>query len=239
MSAATAMALEKAPQRVAFRKPIDVPLDLIALRSGVPENLPGRCIDLSEGGLGAVVAGELCPGQQVAVELRLPNVGVPVRARALVRYQTRLRCGLEFVGLSAEQREMIRYWTYLLPAKVVDPKEEKLPAAVPKSPAAAAQQAARKSRRFRFGRRKIYALTVGLLVLASLAWWQWQRSWNELEKRSPVVDTGLRVHPELFFELSSEFLSASASSGSGAKLFPQRSQRFTKETGRTYSNFSA
>jgi hypothetical protein len=82
MSAATAMALEKAPRRVGFRKPINVPLDLIALRSGVPENLPGRCIDISETGVGAVVAGELSAGQQVAVELRLPNVGVPVRARA-------------------------------------------------------------------------------------------------------------------------------------------------------------
>jgi hypothetical protein len=153
----------------------------------------------------------------------------------LVRYQTRLRCGLEFAGLSAEQREMIRYWTYLLPAKVVDSKEKKLPTAVPKSPAAAVQPIAKRSRRFRFGRRKIYALTVGLLVLASLAWWQWQRSWNELEKRSPVVDTRLRVHPEP----SSEILLGSASSGPGAKLFPRRSRRFTKETGRTYSNFSA
>ena len=30
----------------------------------------------------------------------------------MVRYQSRLRCGLEFVGLSVEQREMIRYWVY-------------------------------------------------------------------------------------------------------------------------------
>src|SRR5208283_978586 len=94
------------------RHPISVPLDLIALRSGVPENLPGRCTDISESGVGVVVAGELAAGLQVAVEFRLPNVGVPVRARALVRYQLRLRCGLEFVGLSAEQREMIRYWVY-------------------------------------------------------------------------------------------------------------------------------
>src|ERR1700683_80283 len=102
----------RTPQRGFSRHPISVPLDLIALRSGVPENLPGRCTDISEAGVGAVVAGELAPGQQVAVELRLPNVGVPVRVRALVSYQFRLHCGLEFVGLSAEQREMIRYWAY-------------------------------------------------------------------------------------------------------------------------------
>src|SRR5271154_1762866 len=98
MSAATAMALEKAPRRVVSRKPINVPLDLIALRSGVPENLPGRCTDLGEGGVGAVVAGELSPGQQVAIELRLPNVGLPPRARGLVRHQKRLHCGLGVFG---------------------------------------------------------------------------------------------------------------------------------------------
>jgi PilZ domain len=112
MSAATALAFDKPLRRVFQRHPINVPLDLIALRSGVPENLPGRCTDISEAGVGAVVAGELAVGQQVAVELRLPNVGVPVRVRALVSYQSRLRCGLEFVGLSVEQREMIRYWSY-------------------------------------------------------------------------------------------------------------------------------
>jgi hypothetical protein len=198
MSAAPAMALEKASRRVDFRKPINVPLDLIALRSGVPENLPGRCTDLSETGLGAVVAGELSAGQQVAVELRLPNVALAVRARALVRYQSRLRCGLEFVGLSAEQREMIRYWSYLAPAAAINTKEKRVSTPVAETPVLALKPA-RKRRWLRIGRRKIYALTVGLLVLASLVWWQWQRSWNELEKRSPVVDSRVRVQPQQLF----------------------------------------
>src|SRR3977135_4239361 len=112
MSAARSPVLEATRERVFPRHPINFTLDLIALRSGVPENLPGRCTDISESGVGAVVAGELTAGQQVAVELRLPGVGVPVRARALVRYQSQLRCGLEFSGLSMEQREMIRYFVY-------------------------------------------------------------------------------------------------------------------------------
>src|SRR5271156_2017670 len=112
MSAATAPALEKTQKRNSPRHAINVPVDLIALRFGVPENLPGRCTDISEAGVGAVVAGEMAAGQQVAVELRLPNIGAPMRVRALVRYQSRLRCGLEFAGLSAEQRAMIRYWAH-------------------------------------------------------------------------------------------------------------------------------
>jgi TonB family protein len=201
MSAAPAPAFEETLQRVFPRHPINVPLDLIALRSGVPENLPGRCTDISEAGVGAVVAGELASGQQVAVELRLPNVGVPVRARALVRYQSRLHCGLEFVGLSVEQREMIRYWVYRSAAGPVDSKkdfkeEEKGGAAKSEAPVAAAEQAAKPRRRVRIGRRGFYALIACLLALAGLGWWQWQRSWNELEKRGPVGESGLRVSPE-------------------------------------------
>ena len=199
MSAATAPALEETPQRNFPRHPINVPLDLIALRSGVPENLPGRCTDISEVGVGAVVAGEMAAGQQVAVELRLPNVGVPVRARALVRYQSRLRCGLEFVGLSAEQREMIRYWVYrsacrsLLPPAIV--REETGAAAETDAPVVVAKPI-KPRRRIRIGRRGFFGLIACMLVLAGLGWWRWQRSWNELEKRLPGSEEGLRVSPE-------------------------------------------
>lgn len=209
MSAATAPAFEKYPRRVSPRHPINVPLDLIALRSGVPENLPGRCTDISEAGVGAVVAGELAAGQQVAVELRLPNVGVPIRVRALVRYQSQLRCGLEFVGLTVEQREMIRYWAYCSasePAHFKDlkkdlnkedfKKEEKGGAAKTEAPVVAAELAAKPRRRVRIGRRGFYALIACLLALAGLGWWHWQRSWNELEKRGRVGESGLRVSPE-------------------------------------------
>ena len=219
MSAATAPALEKTPQRSFSRHPISVPVDLIALRSGVPENLPGRCTDISEVGVGAIVAAEMVPGQLLAVELRLPNVGVPVRARAVVRYQIRLQCGLEFVGLSAEQRAMIRYWVHrsttqraavpILVPKIFDeetgvaPSEGPAvmagPAAVEPSAveAADAKPAARSRRRIRIGRRGIYALMACVLGVAGLGSWQWQRSWNELEKRVPDGQQALRVSPEI------------------------------------------
>jgi TonB family protein len=196
MSAVPSPVFEDTPQRVVPRHPINVPLDLIALRSGVPENLPGRCTDLSEAGVGAVVAGELAAGQQVAVELRLPNVGVPVRARALVRYQSRLHCGLEFVGLSVEQREMIRYWVYRSASEPVDFKEEKVTAAKTEAPVAAAEPTAKLGPRIRIGRRGFYVLLACMLALAGLGWWQWQRSWNELEARAPVAESGLRISPE-------------------------------------------
>jgi TonB family protein len=196
MSAAPSPAFEEAPRRVFPRNPLNVPLDVIALRSGVPENLPGRCTDLSEAGVGAVVAGELAADQQVAVELRLPNVGVPVRARALVRYQSRLRCGLEFVGLSMEQREMIRYWVYRSASEPADFTEEKGGAEKTEAPVVPAELAATPTRRIRIGRRGFYVLFACMLALAGLGWWQWQRSWNDLEAHAPVAESGLRVSPE-------------------------------------------
>ena len=197
MSAATAPALESTHQRNSPRHSINVPVDLIALRFGVPENLPGRCTDISEAGVGAVVAGEMAPGQQVAVELRLPNVGVPMRARALVRYQSRLRCGLEFVGLSAEQRAMIRYWVYCAASQSAN-----VPAIVEEEAAqteglfVVAKPAAKPKRRIRIGRRGFFVLIAATLALAGLGWWQWQRSWNELEERNPVGEGPLRVSAE-------------------------------------------
>ncbi|MGO8987021.1 MAG: TonB family protein [Terriglobales bacterium] len=237
MSAAPALALEKTQRRVFPRHPISVPLDLIVLRSGVPQTLPGRCTDLSEAGVGAIVAGELDAGQPVAVELRLPNVGVPFRARALVRYQSRLRCGLELVGLQLEQREMIRYWidrwarksadsnmadSNIARAKVagakpfdslpvdanamnpgatdstaLDLKEEKLDIAQPDTPAQPQQQTTTASRRIRIGRRGFYWLILCLLAIGALAWWQWQRSWSELEVRTYGRDFGLHAPAEM------------------------------------------
>jgi TonB family protein len=209
MSAAPSLAFDEAPRRVFPRHPINVPLDVIALRSGVPETLPGRCTDISEAGVGAVVAGEMKTGQQVAIELRLPDVGVPVRARALVRYQSRLHCGLEFIGLSVNQREMIRYWVYRSAAESKDSKDlenrdfeteagsvaAKTADSTLDAAAVAAPQSTNTKRRIRIGRRGFYFLLVCALALAALGWWQWQRFWNELEKQTPVGESGLRVSP--------------------------------------------
>ncbi|MBZ5656326.1 MAG: TonB family protein [Acidobacteriia bacterium] len=197
MSAAPLLALKKKERRASRRLPVHVSLDVVALQLGLPETLPGRCTDVSETGVGAIIAGELVPDQQVAVEIRLPNLGVPVRSRVLVRYQERLRCGLQFVGLPLEQREMIRYWQGRVagqPAQVSKKREG--PKAVS---AAAAAVSERRIRGIRVWLRRFYALAAVMVFLTGLAWWQWQRSWNELEAQaSSVAELGsLRVSPEI------------------------------------------
>jgi TonB family protein len=191
------------PHRVFLRQPIRVPLELIALRYGVPENLPGRCTDISEAGVGAVVSGELAVGQQVAIELRLPDLGIPVRARALVRYQSRLHCGLEFSGLSLEQREMIRYWVYRSTSEPIAFSQSEESSGATKTaeveepaPAAWPRLAVKTWRSIRIGRRRLYALIAAALILSALGWWEWERSWSELEGRAKHAESGLRVAPE-------------------------------------------
>jgi TonB family protein len=194
MSAALTLSLDTTPQRATPRHPLFVPLDVIVLRSGIPESLPGRCTDLSEAGVGAVVAGELIPGQQVVVELRLPNMGLAVNARALVRYQQRLRCGLQFVGVTPEQREMIRYWASRVPAKVATTEPQEGPAVE------LAGGVTKRVRKIKVRLLRVYALLALGAIVVTLGWWQWDRSWKELEGQqaiTPAAGGPLRVSPEI------------------------------------------
>jgi TonB family protein len=196
MSAVPSLALKKVQRRAFPRRAVRVPLDVVVPRSGVFENFFGRCTDLSETGVGAIVAGKLVLDQQVAVELLLPNFGVPVRARARVRYQKQLRCGLQFVGLPVEQREMIRYWLNGAAAQRAPVSEKSGTPQVGSVTAAAVTQ----GRRVRIPLPRFYVLASMTVLLAGLAWWQWQRSWNELEAQASfAAERGapLRVSPEI------------------------------------------
>jgi TonB family protein len=87
---------------------LKAPLDVTVLRSGIPDIVPGRTVDASEDGLAAMLAGELTPGETVGLQVQLPAMPDPLRTRARVKYQEKLRCGLEFLWLSNEEREALR-----------------------------------------------------------------------------------------------------------------------------------
>jgi protein TonB len=147
-----------------------------------------------------VVAGELVAGQSVAVELRLPNVGLPVRARAQVRYQDRLRCGLQFVGLPLEQREKIRYWASHIPLISEEARGERNAVPPLELPALAGGHDKNKRKRgVRVHRGRLFLLLAFMLALAAFGWWQWQSAWNELDADASLSDlqgAPLRVAPE-------------------------------------------
>lgn len=61
----------------------------------------GISLDISEGGLGALVETKLRVGETVAVHLPLPNHDLTTVA--VVRHSSKHRSGLEFVGITPDQ----------------------------------------------------------------------------------------------------------------------------------------
>jgi hypothetical protein len=82
-----------------------VPLTLRHLASGGIQSSPGISLDISEGGLGAIVHGGLRVGEMVEIDVRTPAFSLS--AVAIVRYTTHVRSGFEFVGMTPEEREHI------------------------------------------------------------------------------------------------------------------------------------
>ena len=182
-------------RRRAVRHSIAVPVDLTVLRSGVPDSIPGRTVDVGEHGVAAVIAAELHPGDLVGLEFRLPSVGTRLRAKAVVRHQERLHCGLEFLGLSMEQRAMIRYWAERgeQPPAARDQMPVSGPPASDTKPAEASpEMSAPEPRRVVALHRALAIALAAFVVIGGLGWWQWYAAWKELESRvsgSEVTNT--------------------------------------------------
>jgi c-di-GMP-binding flagellar brake protein YcgR len=65
----------------------------------------GIALDISEGGIGALVQGSVSAGETVLINLAMP--GGPLNTVAIVRYHSGNRSGFEFLGLTAEERKTI------------------------------------------------------------------------------------------------------------------------------------
>jgi TonB family protein len=184
------------------RYSVAIPVDITVLRSGAPASIPGRSLDLGEGGVAAVLAAELQLGEWVAMEFKLPNAAQVLQTKAVVRHHNQLRCGFEFLELSGDQRSMIRRW-----AGNSKPIPIREPAATPPPSTAAATAAAQKKMTPQLpaaplmpARRKavpprdlavdrLLRLTLVLLVMVGgWAAWQWHRGWQQLEASTAKKD---------------------------------------------------
>lgn len=87
------------------RRLFSVPVMLHLLVPGGVRFTHGITLDISEGGLGAVVQNGLRVGETVSLELELPNYYL--RAVAIVRHSSNSRSGFEFLGLTPEERGCI------------------------------------------------------------------------------------------------------------------------------------
>lgn len=183
---------------------IQAPLDVTVLRSGIPDTMPGRSVNLCERGIAAVLAGELLPGETVGIAVQLPLFPEPLRTRATVRYWDKLRCGMEFVGLSAEQRASIRDWAVEAKAEL-----ESMPSS------AAVGDDMGKKRELESGKHKIFSSedlsrdrslrkrswlwsfipVLAIAILAGIFWWRWNRGWQELESGLKTADSTTAEKP--------------------------------------------
>jgi TonB family protein len=191
MAAGTQAQPEKGrTRRRSPRFQIQSPLDVTVLRSGVPDKLPGRALNAGETGLAAILAGELALNETVAIELQGPPNAL--RLWAVVRYQDKLTCGLEFVGLTPEQRAALRDWV-----KENNLERELTPKAKPEKP----QGQKKTERKSAVGKATIFSdlppqnngrrrritwiVVLALLAISAfLLWWRWNRAWEELEAAS-------------------------------------------------------
>lgn len=82
-----------------------VPVTLHHLIAGGVRTSHGISLDISEGGIGALVQGSLCVGETVSIDLPLPDR--MLRTVAIVRHTSSVSSGFEFVGLTMEERLQI------------------------------------------------------------------------------------------------------------------------------------
>ncbi len=181
MAEARAQAWDKPSRRRGVRHPVRTRLYVTVLRSGIPDTVPGRALNLGEGGLAAVLAGELLPGEAVGVEIRLPMSAELLRARALVRHHDKLQAGMEFIGLSAEQQGAIR-----AASEVTSVGAEAPAASGPNEIPGQKEGGNRRSESGRIPPRKSKSrvgmmLLLSAAILLALLWWRWNRGWEELE----------------------------------------------------------
>jgi len=85
-----------------------VPVSVRVLRRGVHTVLLGNSTDLSEAGVGVVLAaGELIAGEIISLEFQLPTSPEKLRIHATVRHRKENQYGIQFVDVMHEHRQAI------------------------------------------------------------------------------------------------------------------------------------
>lgn len=93
------------PLRRYPRNLFSVPIAVRHLCQGGVKTSRGVSLDLSEGGLGAIVQDTVHVGDTVAIDLQIGKQ--LLTAVAVVRHASSVRSGFEFVGLTPEERLQI------------------------------------------------------------------------------------------------------------------------------------
>jgi hypothetical protein len=184
MSTAGRAPLRAFAHRRAPRCSLTVPVRITVMRAGAAHSVAGRSLDLGEGGIAVSLSSEMRISDSVAVEFLLPDLGLGLQIRAIVRYRTPSHWGLEFRGLTRHQQAVIREWT----------RQQQLgPAHSANVPPV--EKTGKSLAHFSFHLPKAQMQRVILIVLAAIALaalillWRWERAWKELEDQIPQTSS--------------------------------------------------
>jgi len=107
--------MHKTSARRFARYRTEIPIIVRVLSQEGYVRVHGRCFEIAEAGLGAVITSELPAGEMVSLEFTIPDAADPYVIRAVVRHRMGFLHGFEFVSLLPDQREAIRKLCHRLP----------------------------------------------------------------------------------------------------------------------------
>lgn len=185
MSTASRAPLRAFAHRRAPRCPLAVPVRVTTLRAGAVHSVTGRALNLGEGGIAISLADDVRVSDSVAVEFLLPDLGLGLQARAVVRYRGASQSGLEFRSLTRHQQAVIREWTRQQQSpsdqNAVRSTEKPEPRISHYFPPAAVTQL----------RRLVWPAIALLALIVLIVLWRWESAWRELEDQARPAVTQL------------------------------------------------
>lgn len=111
MPAKPVRAFISAPGRRLRRNPryrSSFPVLVTLLIAGRYESLQAHCKDLSEAGIGVLLAAELTSGEVVSLNFTLPGLPKPWDVRGILRHRRGYHYGFEFFSLTREQNSILK-----------------------------------------------------------------------------------------------------------------------------------
>jgi hypothetical protein len=100
------------------RYPADFRVMVSHLLENYYQKLEGHCRDLSEAGIGILLAAELNRGEVTGLSFSLPGSDRRWEMRAVVRYRSGYQYGFEFLSLTGEQQASLK--SYVKDLKPMD-----------------------------------------------------------------------------------------------------------------------
>jgi PilZ domain-containing protein len=100
--------MHKSSTRRYARYRTELPVIVKVLGTDGYMRIHGRCFEIAEAGLGAVITSELVAGEMVTLEFSIPEISEPFVMRAVVRHRMGFLHGFEFIGALSRQSDLIQ-----------------------------------------------------------------------------------------------------------------------------------